>query len=187
MHTTPPSLLEQLKQPQTDPRAWKQFVLLYTPLFYGWTRRLGLQESDAADLIQDVFTTVYQRLPTFVYDRDRSFRAWLRTLLMNRWRTLQRKRTEAAGEDARLVELATADPVAELTEAEYQQALVRRALELMQSDFQTSTWRACWDTVVEGKTPAEAAADLGLTMKAVYLARARVLARLRQELQGLLE
>jgi RNA polymerase sigma-70 factor (ECF subfamily) len=74
-----------------------------------------------------------------------------------------------------------------LFEAEYQQYLVGRAVELMQTDFQPSTWKACWAVVVEGKPAAQVAADLGLTVEAVYAARSRVLRRLRQELSGLLE
>jgi len=189
MDHTPASLLDQLKRPGTNAQAWKQFVLLVTPLLYGWARRLGLQDSDAADLLQDVFTVLYERLPSFAYDKNRSFRAWLRTILTNRWRTLQRRHSPVSfsAQPTLTEDLASADAVAELTEAEYQRALARRALELMQSDFQGTTWQACWATVVEDRQPAEVATALGVSVKAVYQARARVLARLRLELQGLLE
>src|SRR5947207_15381474 len=85
MTKTPASLLERLRQP-FEPEAWSRFVALYTPLIYSWARRVGLQEPDAADLVQDVFVTLLQVLPTFAYDRRQSFRKWLRTVTLNRWR-----------------------------------------------------------------------------------------------------
>src|SRR5439155_3664287 len=92
MHTTSASLLERLRRP-TDQAAWARFVQLYTPLLYYWARHLGLQPNDAADLVQDVLTTLVQKLPEFVYDQHRSFRSWLRTLTLNRWHNNRRQRT----------------------------------------------------------------------------------------------
>jgi RNA polymerase sigma-70 factor (ECF subfamily) len=79
------------------------------------------------------------------------------------------------------------DPVELLAEAEYRGELARRALELMQTDFQPATWTACLETILEGRAAAEVAAELGLTVSAVYSANCRVLGRLRQELTGLLD
>src|SRR5947209_13312864 len=76
MHTTSASLLHRLRQP-SDKESWPRFVKLYTPLLFYWARRLGLQEPDAADLVQDVFTALVQKLPQFEYDPDRGFRSWL--------------------------------------------------------------------------------------------------------------
>jgi RNA polymerase sigma-70 factor (ECF subfamily) len=55
MHTTPASLLQRLREPDAE-AAWTRFVALYTPLLYYWAQRLGLRETDAADLVQDVFS-----------------------------------------------------------------------------------------------------------------------------------
>lgn len=59
---------------------------MYTPLFFSWTNRLGLGEHEAADFVQDLFAVLVERLPTFVYDPQCSFRAYLKTILLNRWR-----------------------------------------------------------------------------------------------------
>ena len=75
MHTTPPSLLEQVRRPD-DQQAWRRFVDLYTPLLFSSARRVGLTELDAADLVQDVFTLLVRKLPEFQYDRNKGFRAW---------------------------------------------------------------------------------------------------------------
>src|SRR5947209_16257345 len=78
MHTTPVSLLQRLRKPGEE-QAWQRFTELYTPLLYYWTRHLGLQAQDAADLVQEVFTVLVEKLPEFAYDRNKSFRNWLRT------------------------------------------------------------------------------------------------------------
>jgi RNA polymerase sigma-70 factor (ECF subfamily) len=77
--------------------------------------------------------------------------------------------------------------VAEFDEAEYRAVLVAQASRLVRAEFTEPTWRAFWATAVEGRQAAEVAGELGLTPNAVYLARSRVLARLRGELAGLLD
>ena len=67
---------------------------LYTPLLYYWCQRAGLQEQDAADLVQEVFVLLVRKLPEFRYDRERSFRNWLRTVALNKWRESQRRRSQ---------------------------------------------------------------------------------------------
>jgi RNA polymerase sigma-70 factor (ECF subfamily) len=187
MHTTPVSLLERVRKPG-EQQAWNRLVEMYTPLLFYWARRMGLQESDAADLVQDVFILLVHKLPEFVYDRRKSFRNWLRTILHNKWRDRLRRASVHARQDSGLTEMADSDDaLEELWEKEYRELLVARALELMQSDFQPTTWQACWETTVSGRPAAEVAAALGMTVDAVYAAKSRVLRRLRQELEGLLE
>jgi RNA polymerase sigma-70 factor (ECF subfamily) len=185
MHSTPLSLLERLRKPE-DGLAWSQFVRLYTPLLYRWARGEGLSEADAADLLQDVFTTLLQEMPRFVYQPGKSFRGWMRTILLNRWRTLQRRRSPRLVSSEELDRMTAVDP--ELPgEAEERRELVHRGLTLIERDFEPMTWQAFQQTVVIGRRPAEVAAELGLTVNAVYLARARVLRRLREELAGLID
>jgi RNA polymerase sigma-70 factor (ECF subfamily) len=188
MHTTSTSLLARLRQPG-EGGAWEEFVDLYTPLLFYWARRMGLKDQDAADLVQDVFALLLRKLPEFEYDEGKSFRAWLRTVTVNKWREGRRRRTlpVAPGGEGDLAELA--DPAGDeaFWEAEYRQCVVGRAMRLMQSEFRPTTWRACWEHAVAGRPAAEVAAELGLSVGAVYAARFRVLARLRQELEGLVD
>jgi len=188
MNTTPVSLLEQLRQPD-DQGAWERFARLYTPLLFSWARRLGLQDQDAADLVQEVFTVLVQKLPEFQYDRDKSFRAWLWTIIRNKWRDDRRRPALRPLEpgDEPVARGAGPGGVDVLAEAEYRQQLVSRALELMHTDFQPTTWRAFWEHGVCGRPAAKVAAELGLSAGAVYSAKFRVLDRLRKELQGLLD
>ena len=182
------SLLERLRQP-TDHEAWNRFVALYTPLLFFWACRMGLQAQDSADLVQEVFTSVLEQLPTFQLDASKNFRGWLRTIAVNKWRDHLRRRAVAGrgGSDAGLADAAVPDTVAPLWEKEFQQQLVGRALDLMQADFQAPTWKACWAQVVEGKAAPAVARELGLSLAAVYAAKSRVLRRLRQELNGMLD
>jgi RNA polymerase sigma-70 factor (ECF subfamily) len=184
---TSASLLEQLRLDRGQD-AWARFVRLYTPLMFFWARKLGMREADAADLVQDVFTILVQKLPTFEYDQVKGFRNWLRTILLNRWRNLLRKKAgERATGPAGLSDVADSEDPEAVVEAEYRQYLLNNALDLMKSEFPHKTWKACWEHVVMGRPAAEVAAELGIVPGAVYVAKSRVLARVRQELAGLLE
>jgi RNA polymerase sigma-70 factor (ECF subfamily) len=184
---TSASLLERLRQPAHE-EAWERFVQLYTPLLFFWARRLGSRDDDAADLVQDVLILLVRKLPEFRYDRQKSFRSWLCTVTLNCWRN-GRRRAELPREanPPNLDSLPGSDESSGLGEVEYRQWLVGRALELMRTEFQPSTWKACWECVVSARPPAEVAAELGLSVGAVYMAKSRVLSRLRQELADLLD
>lgn len=187
MHSTSASLLLRLRQGTGGPD-WDRFVRLYTPLLYHWARRAGLQTEDASDLVQDVLTILLRKMPQFEYDGKRSFRSWLRTVTLNQWRDrVKRRATRPLPTTEAMDDVATADGLARLIDEDYQRALTTRALKLMQSEFRPNTWKACWEHAVEGRPAAEVAAELGMTPTSVYTASSRVLARLRQELDGLLE
>jgi len=184
MHTTSITLLQRLReQPAAD--TWTRFVRLYTPLLLHWARRLGLQEPDAADLVQDVLLHLVRRLPEFQYQPGRSFRGWMRTLLMNKWRD-RPHRDPPAPLDSDVQPLVPSEAEV-LEEREYRLYVLGQALRLMQADFEPATWQACWETVVAGRPAAEVAAELAITVNAVYLAKTRVLSRLRRDLEGLLD
>jgi RNA polymerase sigma-70 factor (ECF subfamily) len=192
MDQTPRSLLARLCQPIDASQTaadWASFVELFTPLVYGWARGLGLKEPDAADLVQDVFVQLLRVLPTFRHDGQHSFRAWLATVLRNRWRDRCRRPSLAdrPGNWQYVTGHADEDPANLVASAEYESYLRRRVLELLQRDFQPSTWQAFWKCIVEERTPAAVAAELGLSVDAVYKAIRRVRQRLLQELEGFLD
>jgi RNA polymerase sigma-70 factor, ECF subfamily len=185
MFTTPVTLLDRLCHAPDD-AAWRKLVHLYTPLLFAWARRAGMSEHDAADLVQEVLTILVQKLPRFQYDRQGHFRGWLRTITMNKLRDGKRREAlevSVQAEQATVV----ADDSDLFWEKEYRRELTARALQLMQADFAPTTWKACWEFVAQGRSAAEVARELGISENAVYLAKCRVLRRLKEELAGLVE
>ena len=63
--------------------------------------------------------------------------------------------------------------------------MLRWAADEICCEFTPTTWQAFWITAVGGRPPKEAATELGLSVGAVYIARSRVLARLRQRIEEL--
>jgi RNA polymerase sigma-70 factor (ECF subfamily) len=183
---TPVSLLERLRKPG-DQEAWSRFVHLYTPLLYVWVRRLRLDPDDAKDLVQDVFTTLVDKLPGFEYDPGRRFRGWLWTVAINKVRERRRQRTLVSIGPIESDMASGDDSVAEFTEEEYRRFITHRALQLMQADFEPTTWRSFWEHVSHGRTAADVAAEFGISIGAVYAAKTRILSRLRSELKDLLD
>lgn len=188
MDSTSVSLLRRLNSAERE-IAWERFVELYAPLIYHWSLRAGLSASGAADCVQDVLALLVEKLPTFTYDPARSFRGWLRTVTFNRCRDLLRR---SAGVAHSTVPLEPEDAIAPnnielFTDDEYQRALVHRAMEVMQNEFEPRTWQACWEAVTSGDSVGQIAERLGMSENAVYLAKSRVLRRLREELHDLLD
>jgi RNA polymerase sigma-70 factor (ECF subfamily) len=188
MSRTPASLLERLKH-SNNQDAWTRFVELYAPMIYHWASRAGLDANEASDLVQDVFLVLVQKMHEFQYDGQRSFRAWLKTVTLNKWREKARRRLPG-GPVVPVDDYAEPEQPAMLDlfeESEYRRQLVRRAMEIIQGDFEPTTWQAWWLFVVDGQPAKQVAAKFGLSVNAVYLTKGRVLARLREELRGLME
>jgi RNA polymerase sigma-70 factor (ECF subfamily) len=190
--STRPSLLLRIRDPG-DRQAWNEFVEVYAPLVYGFLRRQGLQDADAADLTQETLHAVSAAAGRLDYDPSRgTFRGWLFTVVRNRLRNflaLQARQARPSG-DTNAQRLLAAVPAREqdqaaLWEQEYEARLFACAAERVRPTLQESTWRAFWLTAVEGKSGQEAADALGLTCAAVYLARRRVTARLKEEIHKL--
>ena len=186
MHSTRASLILRIRKGD-DSVSWARFTDLYTPMIYRWARNIGLPEADAADLAQDVLVTVFNEIKKFEYDKKRSFRAWLKTITLNRAKNVLRRRANHAVPDGSVSKVSVPDEIEFLSEREYNTKLAQRALEIMKLEFEESTWKACWRSIVDGMSASDVSAELGITQNAVYLAKSRVLRRLRMELDGLLE
>lgn len=167
-----------------DPEGWRRFTQIYGPLVYSWARAARLPEADAADVGQEVFQAVALHIDEFRRDRPGdSLRGWIWTVTRNKIREHFRRRArrpEVGFGDHGLAELAAV--ANEPENGEETARLAQRALDLIRTDFETRTWQAFWRTAVDGERPVDVARELGLSPAAVYMARSRVLARLRQEL-----
>lgn len=183
--STSRSLLARVRRRENA--AWERFADLYSPLVYGWARRAGVQPADAADVVQDVFRTVFTKIDDFQKDGQASrFRGWLWAITRNRIRLYYRQaartgqQTSAALEQAAAVLDSDSDPSGE----QGRQLLLRRALQLIEGDFTPECWQAFWQFAMLSRPAAEVAAELNLSVQAVRQAKYRVLCRLREELLG---
>jgi RNA polymerase sigma-70 factor (ECF subfamily) len=162
---------------------------LYTPLLFLWARRLGASEHDAPDLVQEVFLVLAREMPHFRHNPAQRFRGWLWTILVNKWRDRARQRAAQPlmADQDELETVAMPNNVEELAEDQYRAYLFARALELMQAELPAGEWRAWQKYIVEGRPADEVARELGMTINQVYLAKSRILRRIRVELEGLLD
>src|SRR5689334_11645317 len=180
------SLLLRLRDPR-DGEAWGQFVDLYAPLVYGYLRKQGLQDADADDLCQDILAAVAGAVGRLEYDPAKgAFRNWLFTVVRRKlwaWRAVQEKRAQGTGDSAFQEQLeqvpAPAREEAEW-EAEWEDRLFAWACGEVRREVTDPTWEAFWQTAIDGRPGKEVAAGLGLSLTAVYSARSRVLARLKE-------
>ena len=182
---TRPSLLLRLRD-ASDADAWSEFVLLYTPLIFGHCRRHGLQEADAADVAQEVMRAAAQEMPGFQYDAAvGKFRGWLLQTTrhrLHRFFTRQQRAPRAVSETTleRHLDAEPCDEEQARWEADYRQRLFDWAVEKARIEFQSATWGAFWKSSVDSVSVKEVAAQLGISTGAVYIARSRVVARLRE-------
>jgi RNA polymerase sigma-70 factor (ECF subfamily) len=184
------SLLVRLRDPQ-DHAAWAEFVELYVPLIYHYARKQGLQDADAVDLCQDVLGAVAGAIGRLEYDSGRgAFRNWLFKVVWRKlanWRRRRRNRPCASGDPAtqRLLEQRPA-PEESLPawEEEWQRRLFAWACEQVRRDVSEATWQAFWRTAIDDQPGKQVAADLGMTVAAVYRACSRVRARLKELAQS---
>ena len=187
---TSSSLLLRVKA--RDDAAWVGLVNLYTPLVWWWCRQAGLDGQEAEDLGQEVFCAVWRKVADFRHDREgATFRGWLRAITRNKLRDRARRAPPrgVGGSDFQASLDLIPGELPEASDAEGGTAevrlLARRAVDLIRAEFHDDKWQAFQRVVLEGQRPADVAGDLHMTLNAVYLAKSRVLRRLREEFAGL--
>lgn len=193
MNETRQSLLFRAQTGETD--AWKSLTDLYRPLILGWLHRQGVPARDVEDLSQEVLLSVVKHLPGFQHSGQRgAFRAWLRTIVCSRtgdyWRALDAGTQASGGSVATAVLQQIADPDSDLNrqwDEEHDRYVLHCLLDLVEEEFEPITLKAFQRLALDGISGAEAAQELGLTVAAVYVAKSRVLARIRQEAEGLID
>lgn len=191
---TRPSLILRLRD-ASDHDAWQQFIDLYAPLVYGFARKRGLQDADAADLMQDVLRSVSGAANRLDYDPKRgTFRGWLYTIARNKvYNFLDRRRRQVRGSgDSDVREQLEAAPSKNGEDSgewdrDFELRLFKQASTDVKGEFRANTWEAFWKTAVDGQSSEEVAKALKMSVGAVYVAKSRVMSRLRErvtELQG---
>ncbi len=193
MVPTSPSLLERLND--ADAAAWQRLTAVYSPLIRGWLRRHGIRPDDADDLTQEVLVVVVRRYPDFQHNkRTGAFRAWLRAITVNCcrdfWKANRLRPVSPGGSDfgGYLDQVADPDnPLAAEWDKEHDLFVTRQLLEMIRPEFEAKTWEAFRRVAIAGEPAAAVAAALGVSANAVFIAKSRVLSRLREEASGLVE
>ena len=186
--TTRPSLLLRVRHAD-NAQAWNEFVDVYASLIHRYLTNRGVQDADAADLAQEVLLSVAKAIGRFDYDRQiGTFRGWLQTVTRNKLRTFlsSRKRHPRGTGDTNLLGLLAQAPSREEQnhwEHEYEQRLFDWAADKVKDRFEESTWRAFWMTSVDGLEAPLVAKRLSMSVGAVYIAKSRVTARLREQIE----
>jgi RNA polymerase sigma-70 factor (ECF subfamily) len=186
------SLLIRLRDAR-DKEAWNQFVQVYAPLIYSFARSRGLQDADAADLMQDVLSSLTRSLGRLDYDPQRgSFRSWLYTITRNRLNTFldrQSRVVHGTGDSGAHRLLEQEPEPAEISEWErgYERRVFEWASERIHAGASESIWQAFYQTAVEGKKPKDVAKTLNMSVGAVYVAKSRILSQIREQVQQLNE
>lgn len=193
MHEPPSTrltLIRRLVNPE-DNAAWETFIDQYAPLLYRYARTKGLQDADAADLVQEVFESVSRHVERFEPRfRKRSFRRWFFRIAYSKFCDLvqrRRRQPKAYGDMTEREEDVLAEGLDEssLWEIERRKEVFEAAAREIRPMFQESTWKAFWATAVEGKNPQSVADSLQLSIGAVYIAKSRVMAKLKQRVREL--
>jgi RNA polymerase sigma factor (sigma-70 family) len=183
--TTRASLLLRLGD-SADHEAWTGFVSLYEPVVYRLLRQHGLQDNDARDLVQELFLAITRNIGSWKPAHEKgSFRAWLRRVARNlviNWLKSRQRSMLVGGADLNLL-LEQVPAAAEQETIEFdrelQRALFQKAAKQVQTEVQPSTWQAFWETSVSGRPTDEVAGKLGMSPGAVWVAKCRVVARLK--------
>lgn len=193
--TAPPltrvSLLVRLRDPN-DTGAWAEFVHLYAAVIYGFARKRGLQDADASDLMQEVLRSVAGAVGRLDYDPTKgTFRGWLYSITRNKvYNFLEGRRRHPRGTGdsnahQRLEEHPGRTADSGEWDREYERKAFAWAADRVRGEFQPSTWQAFWHTAVDGQSAKDVGQRLGLSPGAVYVAKSRVLARLKEEISQL--
>ncbi len=170
-----------------DVAAWDEAVDVFGPLVFRLAISRGMQSADADDLVQEVFSAAAKQVGAWLDRPQRGrFRAWLLRMARNiAVNMLTRRPLGAAGiggDDAMssLAEAPAASDLSNQFDAEYQTEVIRWAAEHVRHQFSSKTWQAFELTHIQGMSIPDASAELAMTVGSIYIARSRVVHRLRE-------
>ena len=194
MADTSLSLLDALKD-DPDGAAWQQMMQIYSPLIRGWARRYATAEHDIDDLVQEVLMRVMRKIPEFVRQpRPGAFRRWLRSITVNclreSWRANRIRPRATGNSDFQQVLGQLANPssgLSKMWDEEHDRHVTERLLAMIKPEFSDKTWRAFKLFAIDNQSAREVGEQLGMSVNAVFIAKSRVLSRLRALGRGLIE
>lgn len=183
------SLIQRL-QDGGDNAAWEEFASIYRPIIVRIALRKQLQLDDAEDLAQQVLMLVLKNISKWKKDPTRArFRTWLQTVVRNAMINAlsRRPKDQASGGTTSLEQLHQSPDKADSLwfDLEWERQTLRWVAQQVRSEFESSTWTAFWDTAIEEWSAQEVAERIGKSVGAVYIARSRVMQRIKQRIAEL--
>lgn len=183
MRTTDETLLDRVKEMDAH-EAWKIFYQLYWRPIIQYGRKIGLDEIQAEDVLQDTMVTLMHVLPEFKYDRERGrFRNFLLTIVHRKALGAIRRNARINGrfDSDSLGEAVDSSAVDELDERRWRQCVLAAVIQEMRESADLSPRDlAVFEAVaVQGRSGRDVAAEFGLTADNVYQIKTRLLRRLR--------
>jgi RNA polymerase sigma-70 factor (ECF subfamily) len=183
-----------LRAKHGDQDAWRRLLKLYYPLVIHWCRNAAVPDADRPDVAQETLLTVDRKIDEFRHSHQTgSFRSWLKKITLYKameYRSRCKQELSARGGSDNhdlLVQIPNGQNAgSSITTENDERSIIRRAaLELTRSEFEQTTWEAAWRVVVEDRSPEEVASELRISRNAVYIAKSRVLTRIREVLADL--
>ncbi len=169
-------------------RAWRRIVERYRPCIVRFAVRIGLDPEDSQDAAQQTLIAFHRSYAAGDYDREKGrLRTWLFAIARNQTVSLIRRRerrcdvhihqpSDQTDFFARVAEESSWESV---WEEEWQDAMLRQCLAEVQGVFDAKTLDLFWRYAYRGEPAEEVAREQNVSVNAVYLARHRVLNRIR--------
>jgi RNA polymerase sigma-70 factor (ECF subfamily) len=182
-------LLDRLQE--VDPDAWSLFVARFRQPVVAFARRLGLNEEEAEDAAQETLLAFAKALREGAYDRAQGrLSSWLFGIARHRVLDVARRRRSkeevvGAREDGSSFWSAVGDErtAADTFEQSWRESVFEACLAQVRKELKAGTVEAFELVALRGLTPEQAAERLGITRNAVFVARHRVVARIRERVQ----
>lgn len=184
---TPGSLLDAMRLNPHDSELMTRLIDFTRPYLEHWARRFLTDAEDREDFLQEVYVKLVRLIPRFKYDRTKRFRGLLRVIAQNTMNDFRRKKKRDPVNGLSSLDIPVESEVSRFDEREYNAFLVKRAMEVMKSEFSDQDWQTVYALIIEGKSAKEVAKQFNRTIASVYMAKFRVLKRLREMLQGLMD
>jgi RNA polymerase sigma-70 factor (ECF subfamily) len=185
----------RLKQSDASPKAWQRFDGIYRTHIEKWIRQAGVPSDDVEDLTQNVLLVVNRELAQFDHRGAGAFRSWLKAITVNRlrafWKERKRRlpRIRRADESEQFL-AQLEDPNSDLSKQwneDHEKHVLHKLLAIVRPDFEETTWNAFQRFALDGLPAAQVAGEIGMSLNAVLLAKSRIMKRLREEADGLID
>lgn len=179
MDDTRTTLLMRLRD-RTDETAWSTFDRLYRSMLIQYTQARGLDLADAEDVAQQCVTAVMEQIDGYAHRA--SFKNWLYGIAEHKIVDLyRRRRRECQPADGVLTNAEDSSTNADgIWHRHWMVAHLRHCAESVRREVAESTYLAFERYAIQGHPVSDVAASLGLTPNQVYVAKHRVLARIRE-------